>query len=180
MGGFRPSLFLEKPTVSAATASRRQVIANERRIDDGGRGAPNTAASCALRASISLASPTEANSSARSATMAEMVWLLLWREGRRLRAGRRRRGRSPPGVFSGRMWNDTGAPRRKGNDAIDQELGGRHVAVLRGGRQHRLKTASMLSAASVSKRARAALVKVMKGARRSTVSHSSNARLDTQ
>ena len=42
------------------------------------------------------------------------------------------------------------------------------------------KTASMLSAASVSKRARAALVKVMEGARRSTVSHSSNARLDTR
>src|SRR5215207_2241479 len=51
----------------------RQVIANGRRIGDGGRGAPITEASCAFRASISLASSTEANSSARLATMAEIV-----------------------------------------------------------------------------------------------------------
>ena len=30
-------------------------------------------------------------------------------------------------------------PSARGYDAIDQELGGRHVAVLRGGRQHRLE-----------------------------------------
>ena len=45
-------------------------------------------------------------------------------------------------------------------DAIDQELGGRHVAVLRGGRQHRLEHSLDAPAASVSKRARAALVSV--------------------
>jgi hypothetical protein len=49
------------------------VIANGRRIGDVGRGAPTTAASCAFSASISLASSTKANSSARLATMAEVV-----------------------------------------------------------------------------------------------------------
>ena len=47
-----------------------QVIANGRRIGDGGRGTPTTAASCAFRASISVANSTDGNSSARLATIA--------------------------------------------------------------------------------------------------------------
>ena len=53
---------------------RRQVIANGRRIGVDGGGRPTSTASCALRASISVASSMVPNSSARLPTMAEMVW----------------------------------------------------------------------------------------------------------
>ena len=52
-------------------------------------------------------------------------------------------------------------PSARGDDAIDQELGCRHVASCAAAVSTDSNTASMLSAASVSKRARAALVKVM-------------------
>src|SRR5215213_3870003 len=58
----------------AVAFERAQVIANGRRIGVGARWAPTTAASCAFKASISLASSIDGNSSARLATMAEMVW----------------------------------------------------------------------------------------------------------
>src|SRR5215204_4399170 len=54
---------------------------------------------------------------------------------RRPQADRRKPVRSPR-ASSAAGCGTRPAPR---DDAIDQELGGRHVAVLRGGRQHRLK-----------------------------------------
>ena len=54
------------------TPQASQVIANGRRIGDGGERS-TTPASCAFRASISAASSIDGNSSARLATMAEMV-----------------------------------------------------------------------------------------------------------
>ena len=64
--------WVARASLSGAVAD--QVIANGRRIGDGGRGAPTTAASCALRASISARQLDRRESSARLATMAEMVW----------------------------------------------------------------------------------------------------------
>jgi hypothetical protein len=67
--------FSDPTTAGGPTRARaRQAIANGWRIGDGGRGTPTTAASCAFRASISLASSTDGNSSARLATIDEMVW----------------------------------------------------------------------------------------------------------
>jgi hypothetical protein len=63
-----------RPLLPLRLLKRVQVIANGRRIGDIARWAPPTAASCAFRASISVASSIDGNSSARFATIEEMVW----------------------------------------------------------------------------------------------------------
>src|SRR4051794_39904937 len=91
-------------------------IANERRIGDGGRGAPRMAASCAFRASISAASSMVPNSSARLATM-PLSWLassgVSWPSATLLRRSPSASAQSSA-VLSGRSGKWTGAPRREG------------------------------------------------------------------
>ena len=138
--GFARARPAAKRRVPAILQETDQVIANGRRIGVGEGGRPTRAASCAFRASISAANSIDGNSSARLATMAEMV-SLLWREP----AGAdvvEQIGIGEGAVF-GRLQRPNverhRRPAARGYDAIDQELRGRHVSVLRSSRQHRLK-----------------------------------------
>src|SRR5829696_1178343 len=130
-GRYGLSFTLFIPTVSdkASWGAPGKVSIRRSRQGDGsvlGGGVPTTAPRCALSVSISAASSTEANSSVRFATMAEMV---IWREA--ARADVAEQVGIGEGTILWRLQRPNVERHRcsaaRGYDPIDQELGGRHV-----------------------------------------------------